>query len=100
MIETEITFKSFYGNVEKSKYSNGRLALLLIDRDPEGYGQRFMNISVNMIDFPCPANHCWIKDYSENAGIKEILLGEGIIAPEIDVRNTGFVAVTLHEVLI
>jgi hypothetical protein len=78
--------------IHKESYRNGRIALVIGDGD--------MVASVNMTDAFCPEDHTYIKDYSENEGIKQALIDAGVIGPAIKYVCSSFVTVTLHKVLI
>jgi hypothetical protein len=64
--------------VSTATYSNGRLAIRLID--PED-GSPQVTASVNLPDEPCPDGCTYMKTYSENEGILEDLIAAGIVTP-------------------
>jgi hypothetical protein len=82
--------------VEKTRYPNGRPALVLNDaRD----GEMFAVATVNLPDLPAGPNQVFIKDYSENEGMLAALEAAGIVRP-LNVRaRSEFVSVPICELL-
>ena len=73
--------------VEKAEYNNGRTALYLIhkqDRDLVAV------VSVNLPEYPLKDDEIFIKDYSENYGIMEVLENAGIIEDTGQSAKSGF----------
>lgn len=66
--------------VQLGHYGNGRLAIRLIDSE-DGSPQAVA--SVNLPGEPCPDGHCFLKTYSENEGIAEDLIANGIVSQPI-----------------
>ena len=79
-----------------SKYENGNTAIQLMDAED---GFPYAVASVNF-DEKLPSVEVYIKDYSENQGIADILMKEKIISEPIGSRPTGHVVVNKHTLLI
>ena len=78
-------------------YVNDRIALLLVAEN----GEPIFKASVNLPDEPCPPEEVWIKDWSENEGMFEFLVAEGIIERTIlGMVQSGNVLVTRHRLLV
>ncbi len=78
-----------------AEYRNGCTALALHAEDGEPYA---------MASVALPARHpdgcVWVKDYSENVGMKDALVLAGIIAPEAVVTvRSGFVFISAYRLL-
>ena len=71
--------------VQMSKYTNGRPAIQLFG----GQGPEAM-ATCNLPDTKVPDGHVLIKDWSENKGIMEDLIDNGVIGPPVGVVPTGF----------
>jgi hypothetical protein len=81
------------------KYSgNGRTALQLIDASDH---LPVCRASVNLPGAPCSGSHqAYIKDWSENDGIRRVLIEASVIGPEFGRWPTGHCVATLHTILI
>lgn len=66
--------------IQFHQYGNGRLAIQLVD--PED-GCPNAIASVNLPDEPCPDGHCYLKTYSENEGIADDLIEQGIVSQPV-----------------
>jgi len=81
-----VIFKQWNCRVIVSKYLKGGFpAIYLVDADNE---EPIATATVNLIEYgiePEP-NHCYLKDYSENRGIVEILAGAGAVIPIQQIR--------------
>lgn len=74
-----------------AQYMNGNTAIHLTTTNGEPWGVA----TVNLGD-PINPDHVLIKDYSENEGMADMLIDNGIIEPEpVASYNTGWV--TVHE---
>jgi hypothetical protein len=82
--------------VEKSRYTNGRPALVL--NDPRD-GEQIAVATVNLPDVPAGPNEVFIKDYSENAGMLAALEAAGVVRATGDVARSGFVTIPRCELL-
>jgi len=89
-------FKNKKFKILLKKYvHNNRICLLLVDSNEELY----MCATVNLPEICVPENHVLIKNYSENQGILEALVNQKIVRDTGVVYPTGFVEVTLVEIL-
>lgn len=63
-------------------YPNGRVALQLMAQ-MEDYDslEPYLTPSVNLVNDPCPNGEIYIKNWSENEGIQEWLIENGVIEP-------------------
>ena len=92
-----INFNGYKLSINKKKYSNGRIALQLIDTED---GFPFASATVNIPEAQIADDEVIIKDYSENAGILDCLVKHQIISSPISRFNTGFVIVHVCKLLI
>jgi hypothetical protein len=87
----------------KTEYrDNGKIALYGIVNDDEEGEQDFATFSVNL---PEQANRLgkgqtYMKNWSENAGMLEVLQKAGIVGPTLFEVETGFVKAQAVQVLI
>lgn len=83
-----VMFKGRLLSVQSDKtYANGRLALVLLDAN----GDVFAHCTVNLPDFDVPEGCCYIKDYSENAGMLDALVVAGVVSEPLKYSRSGFV---------
>jgi hypothetical protein len=89
--------------IYKEKYANNdRIALELVFEDPE-CGNQLMPMTtatINLPDEPCAADEVFIKDYSENEGLLEVLIEAGIISEPVDHVYSGFISAPKCKLLI
>lgn len=78
------------------QYGNGRTALELIDSTD---GEPVMVATVNVPDIPLEENEVIIKDYSENEGVLDCLIKEGIVSKPKRHISTGFVLCPVVDLL-
>lgn len=71
--------------VQMSKYTNGRPAIQLFGDDGP-----WAKATVNIPEFDVPVGHVLIKDWSENNGIMEDLIDNGVIGSPVGVVPAGF----------
>ncbi len=69
-------FKDWNVKVEKARYRNKRIALRLIDVD---YGLPVATATINLPEQPCEPDEAYIKNWSENDGVLDFLLVNGIV---------------------
>jgi len=94
----QVTFMNWLCDVNTSaKYDNGRTAIRLTDAEDGG---PVMTVSVNLPDHPCLEDEVWIKDYSENQGIEEVLMNAKIISSPIAMVAQGNVVINKCKILI
>lgn len=95
-----VTFLDWKCTVWKTTYTNGRIALFLTDdTDGEPVATASVNLPEEVIS-EGEATHTFIKDYSENEGILEVLFDAGYISPVIRSVNSGWIMIPLVKVLI
>ena len=82
--------------IEKSRYGNGRTALILNDARR---GEQVAVATVNLPDVPAGPNDVFIKNYSENEGMLKALAEAGVVKATGDVVSTGFALVPRAELL-
>ena len=94
----QVRFKNWLCNVEKLAYNNGRIALELTDATD---AEPILVATVNLPDKLVPdENHTFIKNWSENEGILDVLIEAGIIQDTCIAVPTGFCVANLVKVLI
>ena len=81
--------------LEWTKYSNDCPALIIHHK-----GEMLLKASVNMPTFEIPLSHICIKDWSENEGVLEALIKNGIVAGPDYYIPSGFVYVPVCKILI
>ena len=93
-----ITFKSTYSDetvtvyLQSRNYTSGNVRIDLIDaRDHCPY----MSVTVNIDGLD--ENEVAIKNYSENEGILDVLVDEGIVKSPHRYVNSGFVRIPICE---
>jgi hypothetical protein len=91
-----IRFKQWDCVIEKSKYANGRTALILNDAHN---GEQIAVATVNLPDVACGPNQVFIKDYSENEGMLAALEAAGVVKATGQTVNSGYVSVPCAELL-
>jgi len=90
----KMSYKQYKAVVVRSKYvNNDNLALMLIDEED---GSPITKITVNTED-KLPEGFGYVKNYSENEGIMEVLQEEGLIKEVLGYKQMGWVTVPLVE---
>lgn len=90
----KMSYKQYKAVVVRSKYmNNDNLALMLID---EKDGSPITKITVNTED-KLPEGFGYVKNYSENEGIMEVLQEEGLVKEVFGYKRMGWVTVPLVE---
>lgn len=90
-----IKFAGYDCKIEYGSYPNGRTAIRLVGED----GLPVATASCNIPEADIPEGTTFIKDYSENTGILNVLEEAGIVK-RTDVRvKQGFVEVPLVELV-
>jgi hypothetical protein len=82
--------------IVKTRYSNGRIGLLL----DTPAGEPVAVATVNLSDEPLEDGYTFIKDYSQNEGLLKALQDAGIVGPIVDIVSTGYVNAYTVKVLI
>lgn len=94
VIEHEVTFLNTVCIVKKEEYSsNGRICLDLYSKEDEDL---FACATTNLF-LPLNKGEVFIKNYSENTGIREALQLANIIGPPLNFVNQD---VSIHKCLI
>ena len=91
-----VRFRDWDCVVEKSRYGNGRPALILNDAHN---GEMIAVATVNLPHADAGPNDVFIKDYSENEGMLKALTDAGVITPTGGKVGAGFVEVPRAELL-
>jgi len=84
-----VTFQNWRCNVVRDQYSNGRHSLQLFDCDS---GHPVGRATVNIPEYPLGEREVIIKDYAENEGMLEALVGSGIVETSGQLVMVGFAA--------
>lgn len=75
-----IRFADCNCTVERHRYQNGRVALQLVTHD-DGFPEPVATATVNIPEWDLEADEVIIKDYSENQGILDALIGARVVHP-------------------
>jgi len=76
MIMIKINDKSY--RLDGAQYSNLRRAMFITDPIT---AEPYATCTVNLPELRCASNEVFVKDYSENEGMAQILIDNGIIEP-------------------
>lgn len=91
-----VRFKHWDCVVEKTRYGNGRPALVLNDARN---GEQIAVATVNLPDVPVGRNEVFIKDYSDNEGMLAVLEAAGVVKSTAESVRSGYVTVPRAELL-
>ena len=92
-----IQFEGFTCHIEYLKYQNtNRTAIQLLDATE---GDPVAMATINMPEVKLEENEVIIKDYSENEGILDVLISEGIVERTGKTVSTGFVTCQICKLL-
>ncbi len=91
-----INFKGFTCNVNVTTYQDGNPAILLVDSTD---GSPVATASVNVPDSLLDDDMLFIKDWSENSGILQVLVEAGIVEDTGRTFPTGFCEANLCRLL-
>jgi hypothetical protein len=94
-----LTFDGMKLTVEKRHYTNGRVALVLVDPNGEFGPEDYMVATVNLPDVELKEGEVVVKDYSENEGIFSALKEAGIVSEPVRWVHTGFVKCPVCKLL-
>lgn len=83
----QIKFKKFKCRIELGQYSNGRIAIDLVDIKND---ETVLCASINVPEVDLADQEVIIKNYSENEGVLDILVGQGIISSPIRSISYGY----------
>jgi hypothetical protein len=92
----QIVFLDWTCNVVFTKYFDGNTAIQLVDAED---GAPIATATINVPDAELPEDQVVIKDYSENAGMLDVLYEAGIISDPIGFVMTGFVPSPICKLL-
>lgn len=90
-------FKNYNISVNKAKYSNGRTAIQLTDKED---GSPFATATINLPQEKLEKDEVIIKNYSENEGILDFLISNNIIDAPHRYITTGFVTCEVCKLFI
>lgn len=83
--------------LDKKKYGNGRTAIQFLDAED---GCPIVMATVNLPDADIAEDEVAIKDYSENEGILQELMDQGVVSAPLRYKASGFVRVPICKILI
>ena len=101
----KVIYKGWNCNLNKSYYfarpvlaeESGRVALTLEDADD---GEPISTCTVNLPDEPLGEGEVFIKDYSENEGMVEFLVKEGVVERTGREVQSGYISVPVCKLLV
>ena len=92
-----VRFMEWDCTVMLAHYSNKRIALQLNDAHD---GEPVVTATVNIPEIPLKDDEVLIKDYSENEGMLELLIREGIVEKLNQIVFSGYVEIPKCKLLI
>jgi hypothetical protein len=94
----KVRYKEWDCLLNRSAYENGgRIALFLIDAED---GEPVSTCTVNLPAEPLGIGEVFIKDYSENEGMAEFLVKEGVVELTGRVVVSGYVKIPVGRLLV
>lgn len=90
------TILGFSATMSKKMYENQRIAIQFTDTED---GSIITMATVNLPDVKIEENEITIKDYSENEGILDEMINQGIISKPLRHENTGYVRIPICKLL-
>lgn len=94
----KVVYKGWNCNLNKSYYEHGKCVVLcLIDADD---GEPVSTCTVNLPDEPLGDGEVFIKDYSENEGMVEFLVKEGVVERTGREVQSGYVRIPVCKLLL
>lgn len=81
-------------NIFSARYPNGRVALVLYTLSGEPYAK----VTTNIPEMDIPHGYCFIKNWSENVGILEQLVEQGILNDTLVYIESNYVRVPVCEI--
>ena len=85
----QVNYKGEECLLKQNFYQNGRIALFLVSVE----GELISTCTTNIPEIPLDDDEVFIKDYSENEGILEFLVKEGIVKDTGQVLLSGYVKI-------
>ena len=96
MKNTTVKFLGYHCNVVFGKYSNGRTAIELVEKN----GEPMAVASVNLPSDHLESDEVAIKNYSENQGVLDALVDAQIVSQPVRFIASGFIQVPVCKLLI
>lgn len=94
----KLNYKGYECVLRFSKYQHGnRTAIELYDAND---GDRVAVATTNLPDEPLGEDEVFIKDYSENEGMVDFLVKEGIIERTSEAVKSGYVSIPKCKLLV
>ena len=90
-------FKNWHVQISKKKYSNGRVAIVLIDEED---GLDLLTATVNLPYEDLQKGEAFIKNWGENEGVLEFLQSNNIVGPVKGNVPSGFVQAQIVDLYI
>ena len=82
--------------IHKAQYQNKRIALELLDSESD---ESIAIATVNLPDIPLAHDEVFIKDYSEDEGMLQVLVDASIVEETNEVVSSGFVTIPRCKIL-
>lgn len=82
--------------VNVGEYSNGRIALELVDKN----GDMIADVTINIPETHLNEGEIIVKDYSENEGMYETLLAAGVISKIKRRAFSGYITAPIVDLLV
>lgn len=86
-------FKHWDCNIKIGYYANGNTAIQLFGKEDH---EPVATATINLYE-KLPQNQAYIKDYSENEGMLEVLMEAGIVTKILGYRHNGYIVAPLCE---
>jgi hypothetical protein len=83
--------------LRKDTYVNGRVALLLYEKES---GEPYTSLSVNLPDVKMAADEVAVKDWSENYGILDQMVEQGVVSKPLRYSWSGYVKIPICKILV
>jgi hypothetical protein len=97
LLKHNVQFEGFNCTLLKGEYQEGGIALQLVDAED---GEPVATPTIFLPEVSLEKDEILIKSYSENEGMMESLMIQGVIDGPIESIPTGHVTVTKHKLLI
>lgn len=92
----KVKYKEWDCLLQRGNYENGRVALCLIADN----GEPISTCTVNLPDESLDAGEVLIKDYSENEGMVEFLVKEGVVERTDRELRSGYISIPVCKLLL
>lgn len=98
MSRRRVTFQGWACRVERASYGqSGRIALPLYGLED---GSPVAVATVNLPELALAPDEVLIKDYSENAGMLDLLVAAGVVGPPLREVRSGYVTLYVCRCLL